>query len=527
MGALTKKEYYPWWSRDGPDAPWEREYTDQDFLKTERTRIEEAEEWRKQFRKADNGDELGEVTYYAVPTDLGPAWLDAIRQHGDFIVKGLSAVRNDLQLPLVALFPHDSAPPNYSLVRITEARKRTILSDSPNQESGLYTVEVEDFHVQPVDHVYKDVPFEKQLVQDIFYRNLGYNETRAKSLQSPLLSSPFTAGKFGGVGLTSLMDSGTTTQGQRRKFVGELENQLQRMLPPEYRAVNPPTRMQKGEWMRVQGHHNHRVKFKVAEKITAPNARVSTDSGSSYTVIDNNTQVRHNFQGEYSFVGTLIPKGSQLELLDVTLKKFTKTEITAFDLHQMREADINLQHLQRDIPHYEDLHITIAHARQHQPTFDRINLDKWQSRLETEWERLLPEMGFEDHGDFEVENRAERTLDNLKRVAQSHARSNERENVRKEDMREAYMLFKTSAEDFLDHDITQQAKQQVKHRREQRRIESIKTILETGNYTTDELWQKLKDTDYYDDREDFESVLHWLEKKGKIYTTQDDRVGGV
>lgn len=502
---ISRKVFYPWYKRSKV-YPWERGYADWEFLKTERFRVNKCREWYDEFLKARIGSKLGEVVYYAVPARLPEGW-----QSGEYEYIGLSALRNSPQVPLIALFPKDKVPQDYSLIRIISSKKSAIFNlNLPNNYNTEYALEVEEFEELPADHFYKDVPFDKKLITEVLQDSLGHDKYVARSLKTPLLSSPFVMGRYGGIGLASMMSEST--------FVDELLKQLQLMLPPEYRSINPPTTVTRGEWISPTSYGKSSMQFRFAEKFSQ-NAKVGSSVGYKYNVVDDQWQKRLSFNGEYSFLSSVVYKGKTSEVYEEMMDKFTKTEVTAFYLDKLKESDVLLKDLSKHID--ENVWLNIAYSRQFNPVVKDTHMNSWKNKIRNDWEAFFPEMGYTDSLDFVKDMKVKQTMKNIIRIAQANARGNSRGEVTEKDLKEARQIFTTSAEEFIDHQITRRAKKIKKKSKQQNRIESIKEVLNTGTFSVKEMWENLKRTGYYKDRKDFESVLRWLHKKGHVYKLKE------
>lgn len=516
MIKITKAEYYPWYKKSSA-LPWDRTYKDVEFLRSEGKQILDTRKWYDAYLKAKDNQVLEEVRYYVLPIKLPNSWNETIKSLGVYECRALSAIRNSGQMVLIGLFDKNTAlPEDYSLTRIIKSRKTTLMNSflpmNHNCERGLI---IDDYEVIPPDYLYKDVPFDKKLVTEVLDSNLGHDKFVSKSLQAPLMGSPFVVGKFGGIGLASMMEEST--------FVKELFKKIQLLLPPEYRAILPPESLYKGKWIvPTTFSKKDQIQIHVAERMVNSNSRVGFDLGSNYSVINREWKKRLEFSGDYSFIGTIIPKGTSTEVFDEFFKRFTRTEITAFYLEKLKEADVYLPLLDKHIG--EDMWLNIAHARQINPVvnYKKLGLNSWKNKIEEDWDVFLPEMGYKGDLKFAKEARAQQTMKNIIRLAQAHARSKGKKSVDENDLKEARFLFTSSAEEMVKHPVTQIAKRTVNKQTQQERVQSIKILLDAGNHTSSELWERLRGTNYYRNLRDFESVLDWLQKKNYVFKVKEE-----
>jgi len=508
---VSKSEYFPWYSRSA-SLPWDRQFTNFEFLRTEKKRLVETEKWYTVYFKAKVMDALPEVMYYVLPTELPGNWCSVVNDSGDYQYKGLSCLKNSPQFPLIALFPMGvKLPDDYSLIRIISSKKVILMNNRlPMQYNCEYAVLIESFEQLPSDYIYQDVPFDKTLISDILYKNLGQDEYVAKSLQSPLLSSPFVMGKYGGIGMASML--------RNTPFVDELLKSIQLMLPPEYRAIQPPADVLKGQWVSPLNQSKvNSIKFHFSEQSAGSKGQVGYSTGLSYNSISRQIQNRLMFNGEYSFIGTVLSDGTAKEVFDDMLKNFTRTEVTAFYLNKLKESDVYLKHLQKDTT--EDVWLNIVHARQFNPTLNvkDINIKTWENRIKKDWDVFLPGMGYPENMNFVRDQKVKQTMNNIIRLAQANARGEARAEITEKDLENARNMFTSSAEELVSHPTTVEAKKSVVKQKEHNRVQSIKVLLDQGTSTIEEMWQQLKNTGYYNSIQDFEQLIDWLYKKGIIY----------
>lgn len=230
---LNYDEHFDWESDSAFKKPWKRKFLNQDFLKNERKRIEKAQDWRKKFRNTSEKDPLPDVELFTHDVrEFYDGWSKPVyKEVGEYVLKVLSPLRNDNQIPIPALFPRDKVPEDFALLKIEESYKRILFNEKAERHANFLVVE--DFSVLDPDERYllADVDYEKQMVGDMLKDKMGYDDTSAQSLEAPLASSPAT-GKIGGVGMTSLDDN--------LGKVKDLFQTIERAAPFEYRTVDPP-----------------------------------------------------------------------------------------------------------------------------------------------------------------------------------------------------------------------------------------------------------------------------------------------
>ena len=253
MNHLKSKEWYLWRKHSNKKYPWER-YLNTDFLKSERKRISDVDGWMKKFKRVPYRASLGEVCHYVVPTKIKPSWLTYLGK-GNYLCKGLSALRNCPIYPLIAFFPSGKIPTDYSLIRINSSKKIALLNSYTKSTIGEHAIVVEDWEELESDYIYPDVPVESGIISKIIEENTYTKKSLAESIGAPLISSPFILGDVGGISLASILDDADSSQG--------LNIALQMMLPPEYRSFSPPKSGIRGREMEIRDG----MSIHVAERI--------------------------------------------------------------------------------------------------------------------------------------------------------------------------------------------------------------------------------------------------------------------
>src|SRR3989344_7856047 len=119
MDSLSLSKIYLWKKRSVYTYPWQRKFLNIDFLKYEQKRIKDVRVWYFKFQNARVGDNLSEVYYYTLPTELSSDCKAAIALRGEFSYTHVSALKNCPQMQLLALFQKGiPLPQDYSLIRI-------------------------------------------------------------------------------------------------------------------------------------------------------------------------------------------------------------------------------------------------------------------------------------------------------------------------------------------------------------------------------------------------------------------------
>lgn len=505
---LTSKEYYLWESYH-TNKPWNR-YLDYEFLETERKRIKDVEKWfNLSYVGAKDGEKVEEVCYYCVPNKISKPLLNSLFEYeeGEFEIKGLSAVYNSLQFPLTMLIPKGrKVPKDYSPVRIISARRKVLINkDVPKEEACFNALIVEDWEELPADFIYKDLPYEKRLVSKLIYENLNRDEHVASSFQAPIISSPIVLNGNGGVSFSSLL--------RNTPFVLELIKTLQRMLPPEQRTMLPIPSLLRGRLVDINGG----IKFHVAERPPRSDSILSCSYGNSYKTVNEELGYRDSFGGEYSFIASIAPLGSRLDVFRTMLKRFNQTVITAFNMDRLKE-DAGLQNLNKSID--LNLHLSIVNCKQINPRIDKnaIGEEALSNFVRKDWDMFLAQMGLNsDERDFSLNIRVQRTVDNILKLSQSLARSELKQEVEEKHIKEARQIFKTNAEEFLGQPEVRGIKDYLKQHKKNERVDTITTLLENGGLTLNEIWEEIKQSKLFKDIKDLQDLLEWMNKKAKLW----------
>ena len=162
----------------------------------------------------------------------------------------------------------------------------------------------------------------------------------------------------------------------------------------------------------------------------------------SYTRVKAELQRRNRFRGEYSIFSTLAhPNGNITQIWKELLKNFTLTEITLpYSLDDFIEADIEIRRLRREIT--EDVLIQIACARRYQPSLPpNFDIGKMAMQIKEDFKTLLTDIHKETESEYIARSMLHQTLDNLKRLAQSLARSKEKKEVEYSHLKKARHLI--------------------------------------------------------------------------------------
>ncbi|HUV79691.1 MAG TPA: hypothetical protein VMW40_02530 [Candidatus Bathyarchaeia archaeon] len=520
MNSLESKEWYLWRRKSDKRYPWNRNpYIDSDFLKSEKKRINDVTRWMNNFRKSLHGASLPDVCYYVVPINIKPGWL-AYFEGSNYICKGLSELRNCSFNPLIAFFPSDKVPTDYSLIRINSSKKIALLNGSTRSTIGEYAIIVDDLDELDSGSIYEDVPFESRIISKIIKENTHTTDSLAKSIAAPLISAPPVIRGLGGISFASILDDEDYSQG--------LNIALQMMLPPEYRSFSPPLWGIKGKDIKIVDG----ISIHLAEKIVTGRNYVSSVEGSSFDIMEPEKRKRRAFHGEYSILGALIKSQSRgIRLYEEMLHKFFESEITISNLSEQVDADGVLKVINAID---EDLWIQIARMRDKTPPLDisKQEDENYRRNIKADIDVILCERVPDRFRDIIAEMKVDDCVDNLKREAQSIARAENRETANLSLLEQSRRIFKDRLWMLEEDEMFRNIKYRVKEKSDEYQYFILKNILrELRIATAEEIYQKVSSNRTYrnsfKDLKDLKRLLNWSEQKYLVYRDPKNRYGLV
>ncbi len=305
---LSLHEYYLWKKKVETQYPWQRQYLNCEFLKHEEKRIQDCDKWHKKFIKTENGSNLDYASFYSVPIEISSSWKAAIADAGNYGYVGISALYNSPSVLVTALVHYTvKQPQEYRLIGITKSKRINIV----NRRLCLVqpVVIIEDWDYIESDRIYVDVPYEKQIIQNIINENLVDNDQISQSFQSPILSAPYVDGSIGGIALSSFSCDSS--------FSKELLKTIQQLVPPEYRPYLPPKNAYNGfKFPYLEG-----IRFRLAERPCSDNNVLSTLYAKEHSRLETEQMRRYKFCGELSIFSTFNPEeGNVTQIWKESLK---------------------------------------------------------------------------------------------------------------------------------------------------------------------------------------------------------------
>ncbi len=509
--SLSPKEYYLWIEGE-IHPPWQRQYLNTEFLKYERNRIVKTRDWYEKAKRVGLTSDLDEISFYVVPLQLSTSWKAALAQ-SECIYIGLSVLSNSLQEPAIGLIPYGvEQPQEYRLILIAKSRLNRIVNERLNEvQNGIL---IKEWEYQDSDYIYRDVPYEKRIVSKIIAETLIGDEHICLSFQSPLLSAPYN-GALGGVSLSSL--SGDSS------FARQLVKTIQCMVPPEYRTLTPP----KGVYRGSKLPYRNGIEYHLAERPYPSNNILSSFCPKKYAGVDRELSKRRKFTGEFSIFSTINPMGSGMDAWTELLLNFTKTEVTLPEkLDDLIEADVYLKYLEKAIN--EDLWIQIVHSRQFMPGIDKKADDEFMNiinLLKADFDIRLSEFyKNEESREYLVRSLISPSKYNVKRIAQSFARCDERDVVSADDFKRARNLIIDNFIGFIENPDFERIRWKVETSKANARFLIVQTeIINNPRSLAAGIFEAVKSENKFNDIYDLQRLLDWMENKGYVIVSRDNR----
>ncbi len=514
--SFTLDEYYLWRRNVETQYPWQRQFVDSEFLKYEQKRIRKHQEWRKKFLKTEIGKYLDTESFYVVPKEISSSsWKAAIADFGNYNYVGISALANSPIL-VTALLPNIiKQPQDYKLIEITKSRRMNIVNKRLNMVEPVAIIE--NWNYLKSDSIYNKVPYEKKIIQNIINENLIDNPQISLSFQSPIISAPYTDGSIGGISLSSISSDSM--------FAKELLKTMQLFAPPEYRTLMPPKSAFKGyTFPYLEG-----IGFHLAERPYWDYNILSTLYAKEYPVLEAEQSQRYKFNGEFSIFSTLNPdEGNVTQIWKELMMKFSATEVTLpWDIEELKGWDvIDLRRLKRAAN--EDIWIQVAHARHCKPGMsedaDKAFI-KTINLLREDFDILLSDtIKQTESREYQINSMLYPSSYNLKRIAQSIARADEKDELDEKHLKKARDLIVDNFTSFINHPKFRLIKSRMEKKKEDVQYSVIQTeIINHPHCSTTEIFDAVKPTRLFIDIYDLQRWLDWLHRKGHVIIDSNKR----
>lgn len=512
--SLRLNDYYLW--KKYPtysEFPWDREYLNVEFLEFEKIRVSKVEDWYKEFNRSENGKSLEEVSLYVVPLAMDSSWNVAIESQTNSKPIGLSALFNTPIAVSIGLIPSGkNMPDNYSLINIIKSKKSYIYNEKLNKSESI--ILIEEWEELPSDSIYFDVPYEKRIIEDLFTENLPLDKEVSRSFQAPILSAPYD-GKVGGISLSSLS--------WNSKLAIELLKIIQLMVPPEYRDMDPPKKAINGI-----SFDSNSIQYKIAERPKVGHNILSKVYSDNYSKLHQSLLERNNFEGEYSLFSSIkISEGTRRQKILETFRNFTQTEITLSDIDQLlTEDDMYIKPLLKIID--ENLWIQVVHAHHNNP-IEGKNYDKEYrdiiELLSKDYDVLLADkFKQEKTRELIVRSMLNRTSYNIKRLAQSFARADDKNEITNNFLKDSRRTTLDNFERLLVEPSIKKEIESIKDYESNERYNVVQaTLINNANLTAIEIFREVKSTGLFKDEYDMQDLLDWMHKKGHVIRDSQNR----
>jgi len=519
---LSLEEYYPWYKQDNKCYPWERQYLNWEFLSYEKKRINDLQKWYKKFIRTPQLSELDKATFYCVPIELSSTWKASLAEYGNQRYIGLSALFNSSQILIIGVLAYsDRKPSQYSLIEINKSKRLNFYNKRLNKIlPGIF---IEEWESLNSDQIYVDVPYERKIIKKILNETLVHDDNISKSFQAPIISAPYVYGSLGGISLSSLSNNSS--------FGKELIQTIQLMMPPEYRTLLPPEQVYKGKKFLL----TENVKFHLAERPMNSDNLLSGIISKKYEKLNNELERRKRFVGEYSIFSTIVPDaGTKSKIIKTLIKQFTDCEANIpYDLDDFIYADVDLTNLINAID--ENIWLEVFNARQYKPEIsdNKIKeINKITLKLKDDFDVLFSDIiKSEEDRKYFIKTSISKNKDNLKRLAQSFARADEKNKLQSEYLEEArdlivdnitHLIYKTpytsTLFDFYNKPTITSGN----------RYSVVETELISHPLSSNiEIFDAIKSTNLFHDLYDLQEFLDWLHNKGYVIVDGRNRYSWI
>lgn len=511
---LRINDYYLW--KKYPthsEFSWDRTYVNVEFLEYEKKRINKLEKWFKDFNRSEGGSLLEEVSFYTVPLKINSSWNIAAESQTNSRPIGLSGLFNTPIATILGLIEIEKeAPKEYTLINITKSKKSYIYNDKLKKSEPA--ILIEEWEELPSDSVYLDVPYEKRFIENLFTENLPLDKEISRSFQAPILSAPYD-GNLGGISLSSLS--------WNSKLALELMKSIQLMVPPEYRDMPSPKKLINGI-----SFYSNNIGYKIAERPKLGSNILSKLYSENYNKLYDCIRERKTFQGEYSLFSSIkINEGTRRQRILETFRNFTQNEITLSDIDQLlSEEDMYIRPLINSID--ENLWIQVAHAHQNYPSEGK-KYDKEYSEiielLSKDYDFILADkIKQEQTRLLVVRSMLTMTGYNVKRLAQSFARANDKNEITAKFLKDSRRIIIDNFERLLSEPSIKKEIDSIKDHESNERYNVVQAaLINTPNLTAIEIFREVNSTGLFKNEYDLQSLLDWMHKKGHLIRDSKNR----
>ena len=295
------------------------------------------------------------------------------------------------------------------------------------------------------------------------------------------------------------------------------------MVPPEYRDMDPPKKAINGI-----SFDSNSIQYKIAEKPKAGHNILSRVYSDDYNKLNQSLLERNNFEGEYSLFSSIkISEGTRRQKILETFRNFTQTEITLSDIDQLvSEDDMYIRPLLKTID--ENLWIQIVHAHHNNP-IEGKNYDKEYRNiielLSKDYDILLADkFKQEKTRELIVRSMLNRTSYNIKRLAQSFARADDKNEITNKFLKDSRRTTLDNFERLLGEPSIKKEIESIKDYESNERYNVVQaTLINNANLTAIEIFREVKSTGLFKDEYDLQDLLDWMHKKGHVTRDSQNR----
>jgi len=287
-------------------------------------------------------------------------------------------------------------------------------------------------------------------------------------------------------------------------------------VPPEYRTVMPPKSVYKGSTI----NYARGINFHFAERPYTSRNILSGICPKEYASVNKELSKRRTFTGEFSIFSTINPVGSGTAVWKELLGNFTNTEVTLPEnLDDLIEADVYLKYLRNVIN--EDLWIQVVHSRQYKPEINSEMDDVFiraVAGLKKDFDVLLSDIHKkEEDREYVVRSLLSPSVHNLKRLAQSFARSEEKEVLNADYLKKARNLLIDNFTGFIEHPEFKRMRWKMEASRAQARFSVVQTeIVNNPRSSAAEIFEAVESTGLFRDIYDLQDLLDWMQERGYV-----------
>ena len=506
VDSFDLNDFYLWSKKSKSKLPWDRAYLNYNFLNHEIARTKIVSKWKTEFKSAKENKELDEISLYVIPCKLSSSISASINSNvNNQKIIGLSLFQNTPSILLIAIIPEScKIPYDFKLINI-RSKKRVVINEVTKKP--LEFIEINDWNYIRSDSIYVDVPFEKKRITKLINSSISSdNQNLALGFTQSIVGAPKVINDAGGISFTSFTNSSS--------FSKEIFKTIQLMLPPEYRCIKPPLRVEKGSWF----NYGNGIQFHLAEKPYSDSNYLKGSIFKTVNSMSSELNQRIKYSGEYSSVSSIFCSDNTLSHeFKTLLLNFSKVEFTIPEDLSTCQFDTDLLRIKREID--SDLWMQVVNYRYVNPSIknDSIKLNLLR-KLREDFDSILSDSfkNFEQR-DSILESIMKGIQNNVLRLSQSFARYDNTDKVNKNHFVKVRDVLVDNLNDFLNSGyVKSQANIFNKIK-----INEVYSLIETSlvscqHQTINQIYESVKDSDLIRDFYHFQSIVDELIEKNWI-----------